>query len=207
MRFRTLAGTLGLTILMLAIIGAVNAALTDPKVEWTIEPEGNEAAVIPPTSQTDSIGIEVTSDIPVDIYILDQNQYYIYASSQVISDYEKKYEGKTSLDLDYEYPDQTPRYLIVINPSSSQTAEVTLEYKIMEEIILMLLLLRKKIKQKNYFLVQEDKLIHALERPFEWLLQKFVTQRYLVITKVFPSLIDLKNLCYVNHLIANTLPR
>jgi hypothetical protein len=119
-------------LLILSVVASFANGIPETTVSYTILPgeyDGNVLIIL----DEDTVDVKVDSDVPVDIYILKQEQLpYVESGS---FDYEKKWEGKTSLNVDYKVESlDTMYYILIMNPSSSETANVDLEYKIYQEI-------------------------------------------------------------------------
>lgn len=123
------------SICLLAIVlGSMHLvnALPATTFDLTIAPGSYDGGALP-VFGTDTIDVKVESDIPVDIYILKYDQLYLIDTENFT--YEKKWEGKTSLNVDYKVENMdTTYYILIINPSETETANVDLEYKLFEEV-------------------------------------------------------------------------
>ncbi len=124
-------GFSAMLLIITAFLGTVEG-IPETTINFTLLPgeyDGSPLVFI----DKDSVDVKVSSDNPVDIYILKQDQVMNVDSGSF--DYEKKWEGKTSLDVNYKIKElDTMYYIMVMNPSSSNTANVELEYKIYQEI-------------------------------------------------------------------------
>jgi len=118
---------------MLLVMGQASA-LDSTTVDLTVDPgekDGSYLIVL----ETGTVDIKVNSDITVDIYVIRGTQVLDAISGDNFT-YEKKWEDKTSLDVEYEVQDLDDMYYIMIhNTHDNDTATVTLEYKLFEQII------------------------------------------------------------------------
>ncbi len=122
---------IGLLLIVIGLLNLVNA-LPSTTVDLTIEPEGYNGSVLP-VLESDTIDVKVDSNIPVDIYVINYEQLINFQSDDF--EYEKKWEGETSLNVNYEVNDlETIYYILIMNPSETETANVKLEYKLFEEV-------------------------------------------------------------------------
>jgi hypothetical protein len=114
------------------LISMNSAALDSTTLDITLGPgEYGGGPVV--GYDTDSIEMKVESDKPVDVYIIDQEEYVLLNLSDF--EYREKWEGQTNLNVDYQLPDQEMAYyILIINPSETETANVDLEYKLFEGI-------------------------------------------------------------------------
>lgn len=122
-----------LLALALALIIPNGSALEPTTIDMTLDPGEKDGAPII-FFDTDSVDIKITSDEPVDVYIIkNTNVTFPFLESDDF-EYEKKWEDQTSLNINYVVEDmETPYYLMVENPSETETANVELEYKLYEE--------------------------------------------------------------------------
>ncbi|HHD15806.1 MAG TPA: hypothetical protein ENK47_03775 [Euryarchaeota archaeon] len=125
---------LAMALISLLMAANVVSAIDETTVNLTIAPGEKDGAYLP-ALDTDTIDVKMTSNIPVDVYIITQDQVYDALISDDF-DYEKKWEDRTSLNVNYRVEDQNNLYYILIhNTDSSETAEVELEYKVIQEIL------------------------------------------------------------------------
>jgi len=123
-----------LAVMLMGIVTFNAIGVDETTVPLTIEP-GETGGSPLPHLEGDTIDVKMTSDIPVNVYIL---SYEVFMNNLTYGEelvYEKMWESETSLDVDYtvEDPDQ-PYYIMVENPSDSETANVELEYKLYQEL-------------------------------------------------------------------------
>ena len=121
-------------IALLSIIFMGQAqAIDETTVDLTISPGEKDGAYLP-VLESDTIDVKVTSDVPVDVYIVT----YSNIEDAILSDdfeYEKKWSDQTSLNVNYVVEDQEELYYILIhNTDGSEIANVELEYKLYQEI-------------------------------------------------------------------------
>lgn len=132
MRYGKIGLAIGLTAMLLVM--SQGSALEDTTVDLTLNPGEKDGSPLI-AFETGTIEIKVTSDNPVDIYILKGDQ----TTDAFLGDdfeYEEKWEGRTSLNVDYEVQDISyQHYIMIHNTDDSETANVTLEYKLFEQII------------------------------------------------------------------------
>lgn len=126
-----------LTMVMVAPM--VNAE--DPFTwEGTIAPQDVEGFPLIPISDTESMDVTVDSDIPLTIFIIDSQEYYedIIALSEGdienFTGYVQKYEGETHKKLTQDHDPEKSYWVMMYNPSETETAEVTVEYEFWEDI-------------------------------------------------------------------------
>jgi hypothetical protein len=124
-------------ILVVALMGVASLDVfgaEDTTINLTIDPgeTGGEAL---PHFDGDTIDVVMTSDIPVNVYVISYENAMnnlTYGEELV---YEEKWESKTSLDVNYQVDDPDELYyLMVENPSETETANVELEYKLYTEL-------------------------------------------------------------------------
>ncbi len=111
-------------ILLLSIPNT--AASTTEKKDVQIDPEDDEFASFTWAKKGDKVDVKVTSDIPVNVYIILNTDY-----SSFDNDYSKAKKseiGKTSTSFSYKIPDDQTYYLVIYNPSNSTTATVDYSY-------------------------------------------------------------------------------
>lgn len=120
-------------LISLLLIGNVQA-IEDTTVDLTISPGAKDGAYLPVLYDSDTVDVKVTSNVPVDVYIITSAEVPNAVSSDDF-DYEKKWSDKTSLNVDYKVENRQEMYYIMIhNTDDSETANVELEYKIYQEI-------------------------------------------------------------------------
>jgi len=124
-----------LLALALVLLVPNGSALEPTTLDMTLDPGEKDGAPII-FFDTDSVDIKITSDEPVDVYIIkNTNVTFAFLESDDF-EYEKKWEDQTSLNINYVVEDmETPYYLMVENPSETKTANVELEYKLYEEFV------------------------------------------------------------------------
>jgi hypothetical protein len=89
----------------------------------------------------ESIDVKISSDIPVDIYIISLTDMYEDWYSWDIQEIRNRtsaadtFEGTTYEELSKEYSEDDAYAAIVYNPSETQTANVEIEYEFWEEVI------------------------------------------------------------------------
>ncbi|MGA1821101.1 MAG: hypothetical protein ACMUIG_01080 [Thermoplasmatota archaeon] len=129
-------GIMGLaisTVLMILVMGHASA-IDETTVDLTIAPGDKDGSPLV-IFDTGTIDIKVTSNIPVDIYIIKGEEITnAYLGDDFL--YEEKWEGRTSIEVDYDVQDLTVQhYILIHNTHGSETANVTLEYQLFEDII------------------------------------------------------------------------
>lgn len=126
-------------VLFLFLIPQVKAA--DP-FEWedTIEPMDIAGFPLIPISDTESMDVTIDSNIPLTVFIIDTQESYedlIALSEGEIENftgYEKKFEDVTYKEISQDYDSDRSYWVMMYNPSETETAEVTVEYEFWEDI-------------------------------------------------------------------------
>lgn len=132
MKRALLISALALFLIVLGFVKPVDG-LPSTTIPLTLAPDEKGGEYLP-ALESDAIDVEMTSNIAVDVYILNNEQVQAAILNEDF-DYEKKWESRTSLDVDYTVEDQDKIYYIMVhNTHDSETANVELEYKIYEEI-------------------------------------------------------------------------
>lgn len=89
----------------------------------------------------ESIDVKISSDMPVDIYIVSLTDMYEDWYSWDIQEIRNRtsavdtFEGTTYEELSKEYSEDDAYAVIVYNPSETQTATVEIEYEFWEEVV------------------------------------------------------------------------
>lgn len=129
----------GAVLIALSLMGPIISALDPIEWEGEIEPRTIEGFPMVTYNDCESIDIEVDSDIPVDIFIVDSQEDFqqLIALSEgnvdEFTNYEKKYEDVTHKKITQDYDHDKLYYMIVFNPSETESASVTVEYEFWED--------------------------------------------------------------------------
>ncbi|MBN1390448.1 MAG: hypothetical protein JXA22_07395 [Candidatus Thermoplasmatota archaeon] len=138
MRYGMMAA--GLVMVLLTLVVPIVSALEPVEWEGEIEPRTIEGFPMITFSDCESIDIEVQSDIPVSIYIVDTQedfQQLVGLSEGDVdnfTDYEKKYEQVTQKTITQDYDPEKAYYVIIFNPSETESASVTVQYEFWEDV-------------------------------------------------------------------------
>jgi hypothetical protein len=112
-------------LLLLLSMSFVSAADIE-KDDVTIGPEDYEREMFLFADKDQKVDVEVTSDIPIDVYIIASDD--IDYSTPDFSKAKVKKEGVTSASFSYTIPDDQTYYLYIYNPSSTINATVSYSY-------------------------------------------------------------------------------
>jgi len=115
----------------------------DDPFQWTgdIGPRDIEGFPLIPTSPTETMDITVSSDIPITIFIVDTMEGYenlMNLSADTIddfTDYVQKYEDETYKEISQDYDSDKSYWVILYNPSETDTAQVTVDYDFWRDIV------------------------------------------------------------------------
>lgn len=124
----------GFTLMaMLVLLPMVNAE--DPFEETrTIEPRDFSGWPLIPTSDNETMDIEIKCDIPVDIYLVpatdDPDEWTNWTMDMILNSTESDdiYKGTTHITISKDFDSDELWILIVYNPSRNESAEVTVDY-------------------------------------------------------------------------------
>lgn len=132
MKRALLISTIAMFLIIPVFLISVEAA-DNTTIDLTLGPDEKGGEYLP-ALESDAIDVKMTSNIAVDVYILNNEQVQAAILNEDF-EYEKKWESRTSLDVDYTVEDQEKIYYIMVhNTHESETAYVELEYKIYEEL-------------------------------------------------------------------------
>jgi flagellar basal body-associated protein FliL len=113
-------------ILTLILISISADAATTKKSDVQIDPGDEERDMLLGANKNDEIDIKVTSDIPVDVYILTSDDYWNFPDPDY-SNSKLSEKGVTTAKFTYKIPDDDTYYLVISNPNNI-TATVDYEY-------------------------------------------------------------------------------
>jgi hypothetical protein len=115
------------TILLVFLLSAaIVSAGTIEKDDVTIDPEDYKRETFYLTDSDQKIDVKVTSDIPVNVYIM-ASEDVDYTSPDFTKAKVKK-EGITTTSFSYTVSDDQTYYLYIHNPSNTTAATVSYEY-------------------------------------------------------------------------------
>jgi len=132
MRFGHIVACFGL----IAFLFVLPFGAADDPFQWTgdLGPKDIEGFPLVPTSETETMDITVSSDRPITIFIVDTQEGYenlIGLTEDTIenfTNYVQKYEGQTYKEITQDYDSERSYWVILYNPSDTDTAEVTVDY-------------------------------------------------------------------------------
>jgi hypothetical protein len=113
-------------------------SLMGPALAWGsdfdlyVQPNGHDKAPIP--IDEPSVDVRIESDIPVDVYVMKDDQYTSFESSGIPSGYEESFTYVTSKSFNYDAHGTLIQWVVVVNDDPSLTANVTVEFEVGEEI-------------------------------------------------------------------------
>ncbi|MGA1873822.1 MAG: hypothetical protein ACMUHY_09135 [Thermoplasmatota archaeon] len=124
-----------------ALIFFAHPASAQDPFEWEgdIPPEDIAGFPLIPTGDTETMDITIDSDIPLTIFIVDADELYyelIALSEGEIENftgYAQKYEDVTYKEINQDYDRDKSYWVIMYNPSETDTASVTVEYEFWED--------------------------------------------------------------------------
>ena len=115
------------------LIYPASADTLNPTYDEVIEPKGYDAVPLPGTSGFD-VKITITSDIPVDMYVVTQEQLTSYEVSLTFNGYEERYLDTTSKSFTYSGSGAGSDWVLIVNDDPSLTANVHIEFKVLQEV-------------------------------------------------------------------------
>ncbi len=128
--------TMGLILISISALAADPYTATD-----TVDPGEMTGWPLLNYGTAESIDVKISSDIPVDLYIVSLTDMYEDWSSWDIQEIRNRtsaadtYEGTTYQELSKEYSEDDAYAVIVYNPSETQSANVEIEYEFWENVI------------------------------------------------------------------------
>lgn len=113
-------------LFLLCSFSAVSAEEKITKNGVTIDPFEKESESLYSGDKGEKVNVEVDSDIPINVYIMTQEDYFkipepAYDNAKVSK------EGITTTSFSYTFPDDQNYYLVMYNPNN-ETATVDYEY-------------------------------------------------------------------------------
>jgi hypothetical protein len=118
-----------------------NAAAQDPFTwEEGIEPQEIAGFPLIPVSDIETMDVIVDSDIPITIFIIDTLNFYedltdpAFEDIENFTDYVQKYEDETHKEIKQDYDQDKSYWVVMYNPSNTETAQVTVEWEFWEDI-------------------------------------------------------------------------
>jgi hypothetical protein len=115
---------------MILIPGSILAWGSD--FDLDVRPNGYDKAPIP--IDEPSVDVRIESDIPVDVYVMKDDQYTGFESSGIPSEYEESFTYVTSRSFNYDAHGTLIQWVVVVNHDPSLTANVTVEFEVGEGI-------------------------------------------------------------------------
>ena len=117
---------IGVICLVFLLSAAFVSAGTIEKDDVTIDPEDYKRETFYLADQEQKVDVKVTSDIPVNVYIMASED--IDYSTPDFTKAKVKKEGITTTSFSYTVPDDQTYYLYIHNPSNTTSAIVSYEY-------------------------------------------------------------------------------
>ena len=123
------------SVILLAIsflIVPASADTLNPTYNFDIAPGEFDIAPIPGTTNFD-VDIVITSDIPVNMYVVTQAQLTELQMNGTLKAYEEKYEDVTSKTFNYQGEGSGTDWVVIMNEEGEVTANVHVEMKVFQE--------------------------------------------------------------------------
>jgi hypothetical protein len=114
------------------LIGQASADTLNPTYDFDIAPGEFDIAPIPGTTNFD-VDIVITSDIPVNMYVVTQAQLTELQMNGTLKAYEEKYEDVTSKTFNYQGKEAGTDWVVIMNEEGEVTANVHIEMKVFQE--------------------------------------------------------------------------
>lgn len=123
-------------MMTLGLMALSSAQGADTEDDFDLAPGDFEGMPIPMTPDG-SFDIEITSDIPVTLYIMTQTDYMNAGISGEITVHEQKFEDVTSKVVSYDYGSSPPQlmWVVVENTDDADTANVHVRVSLTDELI------------------------------------------------------------------------